>query len=815
MPRVAHLTMLPLAARALALRTGPLAFVVALFVATMPLWAAAPPGPVVFSGAPAATWIAHPTAPGDAYGVYYFRRELSLPAKPARFVVHVSGDNRYRLLINGRSVATGPQRSDLQHWRYETVDLAPHLQAGTNVLTAIVWNWGALRPVAQFTQRTAFLLQADSPAESVVNTGPAWRVHLDAGRTALPINAATIGGYYAAPPGEAFDATSHPWGWEKAGFDDRPWPAAVTALPGAAGRPELRATHSHGEAGGWQLVPRTLPPMEESPVRFARIRRADGLPATDDGFLRGETDLVVAPRTKATLLLDHAHLTTAFAVLETSGGRGALLTLTYAEALKDARGQKGNRNDIEGKSIAGLRDTFRPDGGAHRHFQTLWFRTYRYVQLEIQTADEPLRVHDLHGIFTAYPFEEKARFACALPWIADMWTMNWRVARLCAGETYFDTPYYEQLQYVGDTRIQSLISLYMSGDDRLVRQALFHFDQSRIPDGLTGSRAPSSLGQYIPPFSLIWVAMVHDFWMHRDDAAFVRSFLPGIRAVLGYYERALDETGLVGPMPWWNFADWAPEWKRGVPPGGDTGGSALITLQFVYALQRAAELESALGQPAEATRLRALADRIRSAVRTRTWDATRGLLADAPGGASFSQQTNTLAILTDTVPAPEQRAVMEHILGDAKLVRATYYFSFYVCEALRHAGLGDRYLAQLAPWQEMLRLGLTTTPEQPDPTRSDSHAWSAHPNYGLLATVLGVRPNAPGFRSVLIAPHLGELDTAEGRVPHPLGDIAVRFTRTATGGLKLHATLPDGLDGVFAWRGRRAPLRAGVQDLEL
>lgn len=786
-----------------------------LFAVALSLPPAPAAEPVVFAGAPAATWIAHPTAPGDAYGVYYFRRELTLPSRPARFVVHVSGDNRYRLFVNGRSVATGPQRSDLMHWRYETVDLAPHLQSGRNVLAAVVWNWGPHKPVAQFSQRTAFLLQGDSPAESGANTGRAWAVHRDAGRTALPVNGPAIGGYYAAPPGEAIDAADHPWGWADVSFEARAWPSATPALPAAAGRPELRASHSHGEAGGWQLVPRTLPPMEEFPVRFARLRRTEGVAATSDAFLRGAGDLVVPARTKAVLLVDQAHLTNAYAVVETSGGAGALLTLTYAEALKDARGDKGNRNEIDGKTITGLRDTIRPDGGAHRRFQTLWFRTYRYVQIEIQTAAEPLRVHDLHGIFTAYPFAEKARFKCAWPWIADMWTMNWRVARLCAGETYFDTPYYEQLQYVGDTRIQALISLYMSGDDRLVRQALFHFDASRLPEGLTGSRAPSSLGQYIPPFSLIWVAMVHDFWMHRDAPDFVRGFLPGIRAVLGCYERALDGTGLVGPMPWWNFADWATEWRRGVPPGGDTGGSALITLQFVYALQRAAELEAALGQPAEATRLRALADRVRTAVRIRTWDAARGLCADVPGGTSFSQQTNTLAVLTDTVPAADRRAVMERILADPKLVRATYYFGFYVREALRHAGLGARYLELLAPWQEMLHLGLTTTPEQPEPTRSDSHAWSAHPNYGLLATVLGVRPNSPGFRSVLIAPHPGELATAEGSVPHPLGDIVVRFTRTGDGGLQLHATLPAGLDGVFEWQGRRAPLRSGTQDLEL
>ncbi|WP_372490084.1 hypothetical protein [Chitinophaga sedimenti] len=32
--------------------------------------------------------------------------------------------------------------------------------------------------------------------------------------------------------------------------------------------------------------------------------------------------------------------------------------------------------------------------------------------------------------------------------------MGWRTSRLCAYETYMDCPYYEQLQYIGDTRIR-------------------------------------------------------------------------------------------------------------------------------------------------------------------------------------------------------------------------------------------------------------------------------------------------------------------------------------------------------------------------
>src|SRR5262249_36779186 len=66
-------------------------------------------------------WIAPPKPPPPGYGVYYSRRTFDLPTKPDRFVVHVSGDNRYQLYVNGRRIAWGPARGDLFHWRYETV----------------------------------------------------------------------------------------------------------------------------------------------------------------------------------------------------------------------------------------------------------------------------------------------------------------------------------------------------------------------------------------------------------------------------------------------------------------------------------------------------------------------------------------------------------------------------------------------------------------------------------------------------------------------------------------------------------------------
>jgi hypothetical protein len=312
---------------------------------------------------------------------------------------------------------------------------------------------------------------------------------------------------------------------------------------------------------------------------------------------------------------------------------------------------------------------------------------------------------------------------------------------------------------------------------------------------------------------LIYVAMVDDYHMLRDDDSFVRQRLAGIRGVLDWYATHIDSTGMLGPMPYWNYVDWAREFHDGVPVGALDGHSATITLLYAYALQRAADLETDVGVPAMGAAYRARADKAIAATRARDWDTTRRLFRDAPGVASYSQQTNVLAVLCDAVAVGERRALMERVLADSSLTQATYYFKFYVFEALREAGLGDRLVEQLEPWRGMLRLGLTSTPENPEPTRSDSHAWAAHPNYTLLATVLGVRPASAGFRTVRIAPALGPLQRADGRVPLPAGDIELRLTRRGSRGIEAVVTLPTGLTGEFVWAGRRIPLHAGHQQL--
>ncbi len=480
-----------------------------------------------------ARWLAHPTASLTDYGVYHFRHTFDLTTLPDSLVVHVSADNRYQLLVNGTLVGYGPARGDLLHWRYETYDIAALLTPGKNTLAAVVWNFGEHRPVAQHSYYTGFILQGNPGQQPVVDTHPdTWRVLHNEAYQPLTQQDFTVKGYYATGATDHVQGNKYPWGWETNSFEEGDaWQAPRNR---GGGRP-YGLVYSHGD-GSYNLLPRNIPMMEEHPERFQRVVRAEGV-AVDANFLSGERAVTVPASTTATLLLDQTYLVAGYPELRVSGGQGSTIKVTYAEALYDEQGNKGNRNETDGKHILGYFNIFEPDGGDERTFRPLWNRTYRYVELAIETGSEPLILHDFFGTYSNYPFEEVAFFESNDTLTATVWDVGWRTARLCATETYMDCPYYEQLQYIGDTRIQALISLYVAGDDRLVRNALLQFDHSRAPEGITMSRYPSSQPQYIPPYSLFWVAMVHDYHQHRTDTTFVKQFLPGIQAVLQWFER--------------------------------------------------------------------------------------------------------------------------------------------------------------------------------------------------------------------------------------------------------------------------------------
>src|SRR5690348_16587299 len=126
-----------------------------------------------------AHWIDAPNTNPHGYGVYHFRKDFLFNAKPQHCIIHVSADNRYKLYVNDSLVSFGPAKGDLYHWNFETVDIAPQLKQGKNIIAAVVWNFGEEKPVWQVSYQTAFILQGDTKAEEIVNTDDSWKCFRD------------------------------------------------------------------------------------------------------------------------------------------------------------------------------------------------------------------------------------------------------------------------------------------------------------------------------------------------------------------------------------------------------------------------------------------------------------------------------------------------------------------------------------------------------------------------------------------------------------------------------------------------------------
>ena len=333
-----------------------------------------------------ASWITSPDADAE-YGVYFFRKTLSLSAKPAQFIINVSADNRYKLYVNGVQVAHGPAKGDVRNWNFDTVDIAPWLDKGDNVVAAVVWNFASQRPVALMSRgQMGFLVQGNSEAERALDTGRSWKVIRS---DAYSPGAVSVRGYYAAGATDRVDGSRYPWGWQLEGFDDSGWPAARTltraALKGA------------GDYSAWYLVPRPIPPMEIKPVEMARDLDGNIIPA-------GKT---------VEFLIDNTELTTGYPRLYFSGGEGAEITLSYAEALYEPDGPqnaKGDRNATDGKVFVGYNDVITTDGGSGRCFEPLWWRTWRYLKLTVRGGSKTLRIDSLRAVSSII---DTAIYVCA------------------------------------------------------------------------------------------------------------------------------------------------------------------------------------------------------------------------------------------------------------------------------------------------------------------------------------------------------------------------------------------------------------------
>ncbi len=732
----------------------------------------------------AARWIAPEEAVPDRAGCFICRcRAVFSRAEVLR--LHLAADSVYRLYIDGVFAAEGAELGDKQIRFVDSLEW--EASAGEHRLVAIVPFFGPKGPWARMDAAPGFFCAAEGRgAEQLASCSANWQT-ADAPmfRWQAPFG-------WVTPVGEEliFDASASPDGiWRGA---DR-----VCDWRSAAERSD----------SGRRLQPATLPDMLRKPVKNFRVLYAgphrdkqfhgadndEAAAAEAERKLRSGEVLTFPPHVERKLLIALEDYCCIRPELTVSGGRGASVSLGWAEGLfrNDAElGEKEDRRRWRDRYFIGLYDHFLCDGRSGMEFFTFSSRSGRYLSLEVKSGSEPLTIDALRLPEHRYPLRLEAAFACADRRFEDLARRCRRTLEMCSHDTFMDCPYYERLMYVGDTRIQALLTLAGSRDSRLVEKALHLIAAGQLPSGFVPSRYPSRPPQEIPLYTPFFIGMVTDYARWRGGTL-PRELLPVVLRCAEAFEPFRNRYGLVEFHRGWNFVDWVPAWKTGTPPHGDDGVSGLVNAHVLYGFKECADLCGLLGEKTLELQWRnRLSDAMRVFVET-FWDESAGAFRNSADDPLLSEHLQILALLTGALPDAVRTRCARTLCSGTLPIRTTSYFDFYLFETYALLGRGDLVLRRLEDVFDQEKLGLRTMPEQPEPSRSDCHAWSAHPLYHCWTTLLGVRPAGFGFREVEIRIPVGAPEFMRGSVVHPAGgSIEVECTPE-----EVHLHLPCGLSG--------------------
>ena len=767
----------------------------------------------------------HPGGAAQTEPVFLrFRKVFEVAKGDGTLVFDVSADERFYLTLDGRFVARGPNRSTVENWQYNTylVDLEP----GEHVLEATVWKTGDKGPLAQLSWRGGFVLKAGGAFDAKLTTGVAeWEV----GR---------IDGIVPAGADNGVWGTGSQWEITGSGFVARE-PAEWTVAEVVRGEAGYDRQMIWGaRTNGWMLFPSQLPDQLERsvglPGRCAAV--AADVPWRDAHvFTEAEAaekldlakTVTVPAHTRRQVAWDLGRYLCAYPVVTLGGGKGARVSYNWSEAslrtddgLKG--GEEGARNLIVGRKLGGYGDTFVSDGRERGVFTTPWFRCGKWLRVDIETRDEPLTITtDL--VESRYPLELEGEFSSPQDeTLADIRRIGSRAMQMCAHEMLFDCPYYEQQMYPGDTRVQLNVLSAFSRDERMIRRAIELYDLATRDDGMCPFNWPTRGTQEGGAYTLCYLLMYGDYVRNHGDENWLRARLPGYRKSLAGLEFYENAEGLLEDLPGWNFMDWVVGWDAdGTAPASRfrEGLNAEINLFWLLVQQGAAQVEAALGHDLQSRYWAEKAAKLKLAVVKRFWRERQGLFSDSAAGDSFSEHAQCLALLADVLPRDASERLFAKLVEANDLRRCTVYFSFYLFECYFKFRRGDLFLKRLDLWRDYVKKGLTTTQEAPDSvdadgrpreSRSDCHAWGAHPIWFMQTGLAGIGSDAPFFKRVKIAPCPGGLAEIHARHPHPQGWITVDLYFV---GNTVCGQVSTPVPGVFTYGSRTVALKPGVTDL--
>lgn len=738
----------------------------------------------------------------------YFRRTFEAKGE---LTIHVAADSTYELHLDGALHERGTAPSDVAYKTFDThrVSVAP----GRHVVAVLVHHLG--QPCATaMRSRPGLFLELHGPDGRLLATDGAWRVlPAVAFQQHLPCMMSHFGFY------EVCEFEKVPRQWNAPDFDDSAWLAAEVVGPA-------------GCADWPRLIPRDIPLLATTVIEApAVLRRGNSEPGP---IPESEREITVAVEMVARVRRIGAAETSSWPVQLAAGETSEFIVVDFGRQvtghvhLRFAGARVGQKVDLgydetlDAQGLPNPRRTYVHFADrAYLHENQAEWRVYggrgfRYLLIDVIAGRGGLTLLGASVDERTYPLPRAGTFRCSDERLDRLYEVGLTTTRLCMLDTFVDCPARERVMWM-DLAIEAQCSTYGFGSTELWRRCLFLFAQNVCRQGILAGAikgfAPCDGEPMLVSYTLGAMISVADYHWQSGDRAGAEALLPTVLKQFELIAQFHTPEGLINEKwpGWGTFLDWSAM---------DFGGvSSCNNALYLRAHRATAQLARLLGRESLARDLEAKADALAVAFRRAFWCEAEGLFVDAlydgRPSAVRSQLANVMAIWAGLTRPDESRAILDRILDERALLPrtggdfrlrpgfkpqtggivpiGTPSSGSLLTQVMFELGLGEQALAYLrANWIPISHGGTFSEHFVRDTNTSFCHGWAAGPVVQLPAYVLGIRPLAPGWREIEVAPQAAGLDWAEGTVPSPAGDIHVKWRRTA-GRIEVECQAPAGV----------------------
>jgi hypothetical protein len=744
-------------------------------------------------------WTSHwiwTSADGPSNTWVSMRKKVSLTSKPTRAITKIAAENKYWLYVNNKIVVSDGGldiRPDFKNTYYDEVDLAPHLEAGDNIIAVLVWNKGGDDAYSQKTvDKGGFLFDSKLEGTNLTSivSDNTWKVQENPAflkgsffykygvSGTITFDNATFGGdplpriakkgYYrpvgstdpfiqCADEDQSFtlpgvcdvaygskDNQFKPWG-------DYKWIAFPVSYDA---RNEIQGWQSlsFNDASWTNAVTKGIPPV--APWHNLMHRT---IPMWKDHGLNpylNQLSLPASVSSNTTIIGQLGVNIQGTPYLKVNAPSGVRIRIVLNEYYWQEYVTKAGVQEFECYA-----------------WQNSSGHTVRY---EFSNVTGTVSIMDLKFRRTGYDTEVIGTFSSNDPALNTLWEKSKNTSEVCMRDIFYDCPDRERGQWWGDVSEQILYSFYLYDDksNLLAKKAYRELLNTQKSDGSLYTTAPGDRF-HLPDQNIAAMATLWTYYQYTGDKELMEELYPQMKKFIQYCVNTSNSDGMLIVQPGsvaWNWIDWGG--NMDIKEGS---ANTIVNASYIVLLDGMINIAALLGAADDKTYFRDLQSKIKNNFNNYFWNGSSYAFHNMNGqkSAIIDDRTQAWAVLAGMVDDSKKAGVLNILKARND---ASPYQEMYIEKAMLQLDavgainrMKNRYTPMINNWSSTLW-------EEFPASGSNNHAWAAGPVYLFGGYVLGIRPSQKAYDEFVFLPQPGNFKTLSANVPSPKGLIEASYS---------------------------------------